>query len=32
MNLANRGSAEVPQTACDRTALICADLFVPELR
>ena len=32
MNLANVGSAGVPLPACDRIALMCANLFTPELR
>ena len=32
MNLANIGSAGVLLPACDRIALMCANLFTPELR
>ena len=32
MNLVNVGSAWVPLPACDRIALMCANLFTPELR
>ena len=32
MNLANASSAEVPLPASDRIALMCPNLFTPELR